>query len=109
MVRPVCLIPYYTEDVDKACTSFKIIKYGEEGYESYDHRFKIPTILEPQRQPCLLSICDRDIREKVSHVQLVRVAKSDQLDGIRKRCGAAGTTRDILYSAHSDYLYLMWK
>ena len=109
MVRPVCLVPYYTEDVDKACTSFNLIKSGEEGYDSYDHRFKIPTILEPEKHPCLLSICDRDIQDKVSHVQLVRVPEFCQLNGILERFKATGATRDILGRAHTDHLFLMWK
>lgn len=109
MVRPVCLVPYYTEDVDKACTSFNIIKSGEEGYESYDHRFKIPINLAPEEHPCLISICDKNIQNKVSHVQLVRVDDDRKLVDIRERCGAAGATRDILGAAHTDHLFLMWK
>ena len=106
MVRPVYLVPYYTEGFDKACTSFGIIKFGEEGY---DHRFKIPTNLNSREYPCLISIRDKNIQKKVSQVQLVRVGRAMELVDIRERCGAAGATRDILGSAHSDHLFLMWK
>ncbi|PUU83577.1 hypothetical protein B9Z19DRAFT_1118919 [Tuber borchii] len=105
--EPVCLVPYYTEDVDKACTSFKVIRPEEEGY---DHRYKIPTNLASEDYPCLISICDRDIQNKVSHVQLARVDTDKELVDIKERFGAAGATRDILGHAHdSDYLFLMWK
>ncbi|PUU83575.1 hypothetical protein B9Z19DRAFT_1118917 [Tuber borchii] len=104
--EPVWLVPYYTEDVDKACTSFQVIMYGQEGY---DHRFKIPTNLEDRRYPCLISICDRNIQSKVSHVQLVRVTRPGQVDDIQRRCKATGVTTDILGTAHSDILHLMWK
>ena len=106
MVRPVCLVPYYTEDVDKACTSFKVIKSGEEGY---DHRFNIPTILEPENHLCLLSVCDKDIQNKVSHIQLVRVASDKLLDDILERFKATGATPDFLGPGYQDYLFLMWK
>ena len=104
--RPVFLVPYYTEDADKACTSFKVIQYGQEGY---DHRSKIPTNLESEEYPCLISIRDKNIQKKVSQVQLVRVDGAGKLVDIRERCGAAGATRDILGSAHTDHLFLMWK
>ena len=106
MVRPVYLVPYYTEDVGKACTSFKVIRYGEEGY---DHRFKIPTGLKSGEYPCLISICDKNIQNKISQVQLVRVNGPLKLVELRVRCGAAGATRNILGSAHTDHLFLMWK
>ena len=106
MVRPVCLVPYYTEDVDKACTSFEVINPGQEGY---DHRSKIPIDLEPEEHPCLISICDKNIQNKVSHVQLVRVDNSDKLIDIQERCGAAGATCEILGAAHDDHLFLIWK
>jgi len=106
LARPVWLVPYYTADINRACTSFKFIKYGEDGY---DHQFKLPLNLESQRYPCLISICDRDIQSKVSYVQLVRVPDSGQKDNIQARFKATGITADILVSAHRDYLYLIWK
>jgi len=106
LARPAWLIPYYTNDIDKACTSFKVISYGQDGY---DHRFKIPLNLQFEFHPCLISICDRDIRKKVSHVQLVRVDSLAQKNDIQKRYKAAGVTAEILGTSHSDHLYLMWK
>lgn len=106
MVRPVYLLPYYTEDVDKACTSFEVIWYGDEGY---DHRFKIPTNLESSECPCLISVCDKDIQNKVSHILLARADGAGQMTTIRKRFGAAGSTSDILGSVSSYQLFLMWK
>ena len=106
MVRPVYLIPYYTEDVDKACTSFEIIFYGD---ERYDHRFKISTNLESSEcRPCLISICDKDIQKKVSHILLVRVDKTKKLAEIERRFGAAGATGD-LFGPGYDRVFLMWK
>ena len=104
MARPVWLVPYYTESVDKACTSFKVIEPGEEGY---DHRFGIPTDSESQWGPCLISIRDKDIQSKVSHVQLVWAARRSLVDDIRRRFMATGFTDCI--SSTDKFLYLMWK
>jgi len=106
MDRPVWMVPYYTEDFDSACTSFKVVTYEQEGY---DPRFQIPMDLESPRYPCLISVCDRDIRRKVSHIQLLRVSQTDRRDSIQRECGATGVTDDIVGSAHNDYLFLMWK
>ena len=117
MARPVWLVPYYTEDIDKACTSFKVIPYGQKGY---DPQFKIPVGLESQGYPCLISICDQDIQSKVSHVQLVQVTTGGPVSAfgggmhvsvgnIRELCKATGVTDCLLSSPGSGYLYLMWK
>jgi len=115
MARPVWLVPYYTEDIDKACTSFKVIPYGQKGY---DPQFKIPVGLESRRYPCLISICDQDVRSKVSHVQLVQVTIGGMgfgggmhasVGNIRETCKATGVTDCLLSSAGGGYLYLMWK
>ena len=103
--RPAWLVPYYTEDINKACTSFKVVGFSEEGY---DDRFKIPAS-KPTWLPCLISMSDKDIQSKVSHVQLVRVTKTGELDEIRKLCMATGVTDCIVGLTGADFVYLMWK
>lgn len=106
MARPVWLVPYYTSDINKACTSFKVIAYEREGY---DHRFKIPTNLGPTRHPCLISVCDKTIQRKVSYVQLVLAETAGYIDKIRKQCLAAGATEDFFGYVYTYRLVLMWK
>jgi len=106
MDRPVWLVPYYTEDVYKACTSFKLVTSEQ---EEYDPRFRIPIAPEPSNFPCLISICDRNIGTKVSYVQLLRAASAEQKDLIQSQCGAAGATSHIVSSALHGYLFLLCK
>ena len=106
MARPAWLVPYYTEDINKACTSFRVIGCPGEGS---DPQFRIPGHSKSTWRPCLISICDKDIQSKVSRVQLVRVTNAGQLDEIRKLCMATGVTDCIFGVADADWVYLMWR
>ncbi|KAG0125146.1 hypothetical protein HOY82DRAFT_572292 [Tuber indicum] len=103
---PVWLVPYFTEDRCKACTSFKVVTREK---EEYDPRFRIPIAPEPSEFPSLISICDRNIKRKVSYVQLLRVGETEQKDLIQSQCGATGATDNIAGSAHNRCLFLLWK
>jgi len=103
MARPVWLVPYYTEDINKACTSFKVIQHGQKGY---DPQFKIPVGLESQGYPCLISICDQGIQSKVSHVLLVPPGM--EVISIHDRYMATSFIACV-HSPASGYFYLMWK